>query len=51
VKLNKVEPALQTQNADTGELTWTSRIRSGQKQRFIVEYEVDAPYDKPVGGV
>ena len=26
-------------------------MRPGQKQKFTVEYEVDAPYDKPISCV
>jgi uncharacterized protein (TIGR02231 family) len=51
VRMDTIEPALQTQNPNTGEVTWTSKIAAGQKQKFTVEYEVDAPYDKPVSGV
>jgi uncharacterized protein (TIGR02231 family) len=51
VRMDTIEPALQTQNADTGELTWKLKMRPGQKQKFTVEYEVDAPYDKPISGV
>jgi uncharacterized protein (TIGR02231 family) len=51
VRTDKIEPPLQAQNADTGELTWELKIPSRQKQKFTVEYEVDAPYDKPLSGV
>lgn len=51
VRMDTIEPSLRTQNPNTGELTWKLKLRPGQKQNFNVEYEVDAPYDKPVSGV
>jgi uncharacterized protein (TIGR02231 family) len=51
VRTDTIEPALQKQDPDTGELTWKLKIAPGQKQKFTVEYEVDAPYDKPISGV
>ena len=51
VAVNQAEPAFQTRDNDTGEVTWEFKLKPNEKQKITVAYEIDVPYAQAVAGL
>ena len=51
VIVNNAAPAFKSRDENTGELVWELKLKPNEKQKIVVEYEVDAPYNKLLTGV
>jgi uncharacterized protein (TIGR02231 family) len=51
VAVNQAEPAFQTRDNDTGEVTWEFKLKPNEKKKVTVAYEIDVPYAQAVAGL
>ena len=51
IVVNKAEPAFKSRDENSGELNWEFKLKPNEKQKFTIEYEIEAPYNQSVAGV
>lgn len=51
VDVDKAEPPFKTRDENTGEVDWELKLKPNEKQKIMVEYEIDAPYTQAVAGI
>jgi uncharacterized protein (TIGR02231 family) len=51
VAVNQAEPAFNSRDENTGEVTWEFKLKPNEKQKITVAYEIDAPYTQAVAGL